>query len=162
MHLKLSELRSTHLPEEAVTTMAETRQHEHPISHSSNIDNDHRHDIELQNITSQEREREQIILPPTDGGYQAWLLLAGCFVINVLIWGPQHFFVISTTLYILTGNFRFRILLWRSARVLLHSCTLLISSSGHSDDWHSRYWAYVLAYADLLLRTAALASLKAL
>lgn len=26
-------------------------------------------------------------LPPTDRGYQAWLLLSGCFLINVLIWG---------------------------------------------------------------------------
>lgn len=27
------------------------------------------------------------VLPPADSGYQAWLALAGCFVINVLIWG---------------------------------------------------------------------------
>ncbi|KAK4977559.1 hypothetical protein LTR42_001929 [Elasticomyces elasticus] len=26
-------------------------------------------------------------LPPADEGYQAWLVLAGCFIINVLIWG---------------------------------------------------------------------------
>jgi MFS family permease len=32
-------------------------------------------------------QRQQQALAPTDGGYQAWLLLAGCFVINVLVWG---------------------------------------------------------------------------
>lgn len=32
-------------------------------------------------------EPEPVALPPTDGGKDAWLLLAGCFVINVLIWG---------------------------------------------------------------------------
>ena len=56
-----------------------------------------REDIELQNlrapnlppeqIARQGPEREQASLPPADGGYQAWLLLGGCFVINVLIWG---------------------------------------------------------------------------
>ena len=46
-------------------------------------------EIELQNIQNRDGEREQATLPPTDGGYQAWLLLAGCFVINVLIWGRQ-------------------------------------------------------------------------
>ena len=30
-------------------------------------------------------------LPPADRGLQAWLLLAGCFVINVLIWGERSF-----------------------------------------------------------------------
>ena len=44
-------------------------------------------DIELRPIATQSSEREQISLPPVDGGLQAWLLLAGCFVINVLIWG---------------------------------------------------------------------------
>ena len=44
-------------------------------------------DIELQDEGVAQSEREQIALPPVDKGYQAWLLLAGCFVINVLIWG---------------------------------------------------------------------------
>ena len=44
-------------------------------------------DIELQENQSRNPEREQPSLPPVDGGYRAWLLLAGCFVINVLIWG---------------------------------------------------------------------------
>ena len=44
-------------------------------------------DIELQEAQSRNSEREQRSLPPVDGGYQAWLLLAGCFMINVLIWG---------------------------------------------------------------------------
>lgn len=34
-------------------------------------------------------EPEQSALPPTDGGFEAWLLLAGCFVVNVLIWGTS-------------------------------------------------------------------------
>lgn len=47
------------------------------------------HDVELQNVRRSSSEREQIIHPPTDTGYRAWLLLAGCFVINVLIWGTS-------------------------------------------------------------------------
>ena len=43
--------------------------------------------IELQDAQISQSEREQVSLPPADGGYQAWLVLAGCFVINVLIWG---------------------------------------------------------------------------
>jgi hypothetical protein len=46
-----------------------------------------RNDIELRPITARSSEREQVSLPPVDGGYQACFLLAGCFVINVLIWG---------------------------------------------------------------------------
>ena len=58
----------------------------------SSITNNHEIDIELEEARAreQQREREQTFLPPTDGGYQAWLLLAGCFVINVLIWGASH------------------------------------------------------------------------
>ncbi|KAK4547460.1 hypothetical protein LTR36_001116 [Oleoguttula mirabilis] len=37
-------------------------------------------------VTGQEQQPRDA-LPPTDGGYQAWLVLAGCFVINVFIWG---------------------------------------------------------------------------
>ena len=43
--------------------------------------------IELQETQISESGREQVALPPVDGGYQAWLLLAGCFIINVLVWG---------------------------------------------------------------------------
>lgn len=50
---------------------------------------EHVDDIELEGIETSP-EREQVSLAPTDGGYQAWLLLAGCFVINVLIWGQHH------------------------------------------------------------------------
>jgi hypothetical protein len=57
-----------------------------PAEHRSN-ESAARNDIELQDIQTQSSEREQVNLPPVDGGYQAWLLLAGCFVINVLIWG---------------------------------------------------------------------------
>lgn len=46
-------------------------------------------EIELQDIGGDDSEREQVNLPPADGGYQAWLMLAGCFVINVLIWGKD-------------------------------------------------------------------------
>ncbi|KAK5120507.1 hypothetical protein LTR85_006162 [Meristemomyces frigidus] len=50
------------------------------------------HQPEIQNeIDSDEATSRQQhphdALPPTDGGYQAWLLLAGCFIINVLVWG---------------------------------------------------------------------------
>ena len=49
--------------------------------------------VELEDITlrGSEHEREQIVFPPADGGYRAWLLLAGCFIINVMIWGKTHF-----------------------------------------------------------------------
>ena len=43
--------------------------------------------IELQDIQASTSEREQTALPPAGEGCQAWLLLAGCFVINVMIWG---------------------------------------------------------------------------
>jgi hypothetical protein len=46
-------------------------------------------ELEQQNHDNQSSEREQPILAPADGGHQAWLLLAGCFVINVLIWGEH-------------------------------------------------------------------------
>ncbi|KAK5168102.1 uncharacterized protein LTR77_006670 [Saxophila tyrrhenica] len=46
--------------------------------------------MELQDtreIDEREEEQPQPTLPPTDTGHQAYLLLAGCFIINVLIWG---------------------------------------------------------------------------
>ena len=64
----------------------------HPIQ-PRNLDDIHSappnggNDIELQDVRGREEEREQIVLAPVDKGIQAWLLLAGCFVINVLIWG---------------------------------------------------------------------------
>lgn len=54
---------------------------------SHNSESTRQSDIELQDLQTTHSEREQVSLPPADGGYQAWLLLAGCFVINVLIWG---------------------------------------------------------------------------
>ena len=47
----------------------------------------HRNEMELENTRGQPAKREQIVLEPTDGGYHAWFLLVGCFIINVLIWG---------------------------------------------------------------------------
>ena len=47
-------------------------------------------DVELQDIDiahQGQQERVQVVLPDADEGFQAWALLAGCFVINVLIWG---------------------------------------------------------------------------
>ncbi|KAI4853339.1 MFS general substrate transporter [Aureobasidium sp. EXF-8845] len=38
-------------------------------------------------------------LPPTDGGKEAWLLLTGCFVINVLIWGFSFSFGVLQEYY---------------------------------------------------------------
>jgi hypothetical protein len=32
-------------------------------------------------------EREQVNLPRADGGREAWLFLAGCFIIEALVWG---------------------------------------------------------------------------
>lgn len=58
----------------------------HPVA-SRPLEVSTQNDIELRPIRSHTLEREQVNLPPVDGGYQAWLLLAGCFVINVLIWG---------------------------------------------------------------------------
>lgn len=43
---------------------------------------EHRFDIE-------EPEERTHLVPPSDGGKQAWLVLAGGFVINVLIWGKS-------------------------------------------------------------------------
>ncbi|TKA23234.1 hypothetical protein B0A50_07627 [Salinomyces thailandicus] len=44
-------------------------------------------------------EPEPVALPPTDGGKDAWLLLAGCFVINVLIWGFSFSFGVLQEYY---------------------------------------------------------------
>jgi hypothetical protein len=34
-------------------------------------------------------EIEQTPLPPADGGKEAWLVLAGCTVIQLPVWGTQ-------------------------------------------------------------------------
>ena len=31
--------------------------------------------------------RQEFSLPPVDGGKDAWLFLAGCFMIEALVWG---------------------------------------------------------------------------
>lgn len=33
------------------------------------------------------RDSNELNLPPVDGGKQAWLFLAACFVLEALIWG---------------------------------------------------------------------------
>ena len=43
--------------------------------------------VEREQGIHQQPPQAQHSLPPTDEGYQAWLLLAGCFIINVLVWG---------------------------------------------------------------------------
>lgn len=30
-------------------------------------------------------------LPPVDGGYQAWLFLAACFMVEGIVWGESSF-----------------------------------------------------------------------
>lgn len=53
----------------------------------SHVQSSHDYALELETVQeTHQAEREQVALPPTDGGYQAWLLLTGCFVINILIW----------------------------------------------------------------------------
>ena len=34
--------------------------------------------------------RQEFSLPPVDGGKDAWLFLAGCFVTEALIWGEFY------------------------------------------------------------------------
>jgi hypothetical protein len=65
--------------------------------------NDDTNGLELQCIRAREADnngREQVALAPADTGYRAWLLLAGCFVINVLIWGEfsQNVFIVEVML----------------------------------------------------------------
>jgi hypothetical protein len=44
----------------------------------------------LNSIQDHDREQNQQ-LPPMDGGKDAWLFLAACFMIEALIWGkPLH------------------------------------------------------------------------
>lgn len=38
-------------------------------------------------------------LPPVDGGKDAWLFLAACFLIEALIWGISPFMILDTGLY---------------------------------------------------------------
>lgn len=46
-------------------------------------------DVELlpQGAETPTRSEEGHSLPPTDGGKDAWLLLASCFMLEAMIWG---------------------------------------------------------------------------
>jgi len=39
---------------------------------------------------------EQVSLPPTDRGKEAWLVLAGCSLIQIPVWGTQPLFLVFT------------------------------------------------------------------
>ena len=54
------------------------------LSDRRNANIDDNESVRTQTSSSQ---RSQSALPPTDSGYQAWLCLFGCFMVNVLIWG---------------------------------------------------------------------------
>ena len=71
--------------------VAEVRRADDSHTSQSIIRNDTLHPIELDNIGDSgleiAHEQNHNALPQADGGYQTWLLLAACFVINFLIWG---------------------------------------------------------------------------
>lgn len=56
-----------------------------PRPHSVRTEQSHP-EYEVESL-DQPLTREQPALPPTDGGYQAWLCLTGCFLSNVIAWG---------------------------------------------------------------------------
>ncbi|KAI9925285.1 hypothetical protein ASPWEDRAFT_120703 [Aspergillus wentii DTO 134E9] len=53
----------------------------------------------LSNSTHDQHEHDDAQLPPADGGKDAWLFLAACFVIEALIWGFSFAFGIFQNYY---------------------------------------------------------------
>lgn len=41
----------------------------------------------IQPMVVDDEDLQTRILPPVDGGRDAWLVLAGCFVLEALVWG---------------------------------------------------------------------------
>lgn len=99
------------------TIMAQVQQDlelDRPSSHSRDIADSHA--TEQQDIVE---EIEQVSLPPTDRGKEAWLVLAGCSLIQVPVWGmsaamPRGHQV--TTHRVLSRFRRFPRILWQSFR----------------------------------------------
>jgi hypothetical protein len=52
-------------------------------------DNQSQFELETSSTWNEDREHESL-LPPTDGGKDAWSFLAAAFVIEVMVWGPFH------------------------------------------------------------------------
>ncbi|OAX84668.1 hypothetical protein ACJ72_00960 [Emergomyces africanus] len=44
-------------------------------------------------------QQQEFSLPPTDGGIQAWLFLAGCFVVEAIVWGLPFSFGLFQDFY---------------------------------------------------------------
>ena len=52
----------------------------------SQLHQSYTNDASAERDASIQLDRAQGALPPADGGYQAWLCLVGCFMMNVLVW----------------------------------------------------------------------------
>lgn len=61
-------------------------------------------------------------LPPVDGGAQAWLFLAGCFVMEALVFGT--FSPHAPSAHVLTPSRRTRILFRCLSGLLQHTCAI--------------------------------------
>ena len=64
----------------ALTELAPPRILEHEIASAA-------HQEDWHSVREDGRNRQEFSLPRADGGRDAWLLLAGCFSIEALVWG---------------------------------------------------------------------------
>ena len=73
-----------------------------------------------------EQEHEQVALPRADGGRQAWLFLAGSFMMEALIWGESSLSVqhLGFAAMAIIDLFRLSILVWYIPGILLYSSTI--------------------------------------
>lgn len=66
-----------------------TRSQSALVSTSTTPDNQSRFELETSSRWNDEPENETL-LPPTDGGKDAWLFLTAAFVIEMMVWGKHY------------------------------------------------------------------------
>jgi hypothetical protein len=66
-----------------------TRSQSALVSTSTTLDNQSRFELETSSRWNDEPENETL-LPPIDGGKDAWLFLAAAFVIEMMVWGKHY------------------------------------------------------------------------
>lgn len=63
---------------------------ETPVDGGSNIELTATNPEVQENIDAESTGLAEFSLPPADHGKDAWLFLAGCFIVEVLVWGKQN------------------------------------------------------------------------